>query len=177
MKAEDEFDLIGNAPEMWFSSAIELLTASAELGRVSKEAAQKFDLPFDIPVTRSFWPRLMLRAFAIECLIKAHFLRGGKTLCKGGKYEGIVKNERHDLAKLAREADIATSNVEANLLGRLSAVAIGVGRYPIRRNFDARKKDIQWASPRDENLFRSLIVRLVEPLDEQSLYADLLKEA
>jgi hypothetical protein len=172
MKAEDQFDRFGNEPEAWFSSAIDLLTASAELGRASKEAAQRLEVPF----SRSFWPRLMIRAFASECLIKAHFLRAGKTLCKDGEYRGIVKNERHDLTKLAREAGIVPSKPEANLLDRLSAVAVGVGRYPISKKVSA-PKSVEWRSPRDEILFRSLINRLVEPLDKESLYADFLKEA
>jgi hypothetical protein len=136
-KAKDGFDMIGNAPEMWFSSAMDLLTASAELGRASKEAAQKFNLPFDIPVTRSLWPRLTLRAFAIECLIKAHLLLAGKKLCEGGKYKGPAG---HDLAKLARQAHIATSIPQADLLNRLSVVAVGVGRYPILKNVDSGQK-------------------------------------
>jgi hypothetical protein len=78
--------------------------------------------------------------------------------------------------KLAREANISTREAEANLLDRLTAVAVGVGRYPISRKFDARRKSVQLAS-RDEIPFRSLIIRLVEPLDRQSLYADLLKKA
>ena len=39
---EDQFNMIGNAPEMWFNSAIDLLTASAEVGRASKETAQRW---------------------------------------------------------------------------------------------------------------------------------------
>jgi hypothetical protein len=172
MKGEDQFDIIGNAPEVWFNSAMDLLTASAELGRASKETAQRLEIPF----TRSFWPRLMMRAFAIECLIKAHFLRTGRTLCKGGQYIGIG-NEGHDLAKLARKADIVITDAEANLLDRLRAVSTGWGRYPILKSFDRQGKGTVWASPSDEDLLRSLIRRLVEPLDTRSLYAELLTEA
>lgn len=180
MKAEDQFDMIGNAPVLWFESAMDLLMASAEVGRASSETAKKNGFPH----TRSFWPRLMLRAFAVECLIKAHYLISKKKLCAGGKYTGIVKNERHDLAKLAREAGIATSDEEAHLLDRLSAVSVGSGRYPIFKSFDEPRKTgaseslrIDWAQPRDEVLFRSFIHRLVQPLDKQSMYATLLKEA
>jgi hypothetical protein len=86
MKAEDQLDVIGNASKMWLESALDLLTANAELARASKETAQRFNVPF----SRSLWPRLMMRAFAIECLIKAHFLHAGKKLYLGGKYSEIV---------------------------------------------------------------------------------------
>ena len=180
MKEEDQFDVIGNAPVLWFNSAMDLLMASAEIARSSRETAKKFDMPF----TRSFWPRLMLRAFAIECLIKAHFLCAKKKLCSGGKYVGIVANERHDLQKLARHAGITLSGDEAHMLDRLSAVSVGTGRYPIFKSFDAPRKTgsserlrIEWAQPKDEVGFRTFLSRLVQPLDMQSMYATLITEA
>jgi hypothetical protein len=104
---------------------MDLLTTSAELARASKATAQRLDIPF----TRSFWPRLMMRAFAIECLIKARFLlRAGNTLFKDGKFIGIRNDKSHDLAKLARKADIAITDAEANLLDRLTAVSTGWGK-------------------------------------------------
>lgn len=180
MKEEDQFDLIGNAPILWFESAMDLLMASAEVGRSSRETAKKLDMP----ITRSFWPRLMLRAFAIECLIKAHFLQAKKKLCSGGKYVGVVQNERHDLQKLARHAGIALSTDEAHMLDRLSAVSIGTGRYPIFKSFDAPRKPgsserlrVEWAQPKDEVVFRKFLSRLVQPLDKQEMYAALITEA
>jgi hypothetical protein len=71
IKREDQFDMIGNAPEAWFESAMDLLIASAELRHASKARAQS--LGIGIPFTRSFWPRLMVK-----------LLGGGKKLCKGG---------------------------------------------------------------------------------------------
>jgi hypothetical protein len=174
IKREDRFDMIGNAPEAWFESAMDLLTASAELRHASKARAQS--LGIGIPFTRSFWPRLMVRAFAVECLIKARFLGGGKKLCKGGKYVGM-RNDHHDLVKLARQvADLTISDAEANLLDRLSAVAVVCGRYPIGKRPDSPGSRSKWAS-RNEILFRSLIRRLGEPLDRRSLYSELVKEA
>jgi hypothetical protein len=103
---------------------------------------------------------------------------GDKKLCEGGKYIGIRKDKSHDLAKLARKADVATSEAEAHLLDRLRDVSVGWGRYPIHQSFDvdAQRKGTKWASP-DEILFQSLIRRLVKPFDKQSVYTDLLKEA
>src|SRR5262245_51054097 len=83
-KIEEQFDTIGNAPVVWFESAMDLLMASAEVGRTSGETSGRLGFPF----TRSFWPRLMLRAFAVECLIKAHYLLSKRKLCVGGKYAG-----------------------------------------------------------------------------------------
>jgi hypothetical protein len=171
---EEQFDLIGNAPVLWFESAMDLLTASAEVARASRETANASDVPF----TRSFWPRLMLRAFAIECLIKAHFLLAKNVLCSGGKYVGIVAKERHDLQKLARHAGISLSSEEAHMLDRLSAVATGTGRYPIFKSFDAPRIDgsserlrIEWAYPKDDIVFRGFILRLIAPLNQRSRHA------
>ena len=180
MKAEDQFDLIGNTPFLWFESAMDLLMASAEVARSSRDTAKKFDVPF----TRSFWPRLMLRAFATECLIKAHFLSAKKELCSGGKYLGVVAKEGHDLQKLARHTGITLSADEAHMLDRLSAVSVGFGRYPIFKSFNAPRKTgsserlrVEWAQPKDDVVFHTLLSRLVQPLDKQAMYANLVKEA
>jgi hypothetical protein len=180
MKAEDQYDLIGNTPRLWFESAMNLLMASAEIASASRKAAAKLK----VPMTRSFWPRLMIRAFALECLIKAHHLRSGEKLCVGGEYRGIVKSEKHQLQKLARHVGIPISVNEAHMLDRLSAVAVGSGRYPIFTKFDAPRSfgknerlRIQWQTPADEVVFHAFLKRLVTPFDPQAQYDFLTEEA
>ena len=181
MKPEDTYDTYGNAHITWFESAMDLLTASAELKRQVKASVLKTGIPF----SRSQFPRLMLRAFALECLIKCHFLRSKKgKLCIGGKYVGVVKSERHDLVKLARSTGLPMSAEEEHVLDRLSAVAVSVGRYPIHKRFDGPKKSgtntplqIQWSEPADEATFQSMIRRLVTPIDTLNMYSEMLKDA
>ena len=109
-----------------------------------------------VPFTRSFWPRLMLRAFAIECLIKAHCL-SKKKLCSGGEYVGVVRYEKHDLQKLALHTDITLSADEADMLDRLSAVAVGTRSISDIQEFQCTSKTgssellrVEWAHPKDE---------------------------
>ena len=181
MTEEEIFDLMGNMPGRWFESAMDLLKGSAELSEHAVTQAEKSGIPF----TRSFWPRIMLRAFALECLFKAHYLlRGPDKLCQGGKYVGVVKNERHDLALLAKSASVTISDAEEQLLDRLSAVAVSVGRYPIAKsaNFPKRIKNgerlrLEWSSPRDEQIFKALRDRLIAPFDPKGIYRRILKDA
>jgi hypothetical protein len=181
MKDEDAYDQIGNMPILWFESAMDLLKGSAEIRQQVKIETAATGFPF----SRSFWPQIMLRAFAIECLLKAHFLRTGKgKLCSGGKYRGVVKNERHDLSLLARGAGFEISADEEHMLDRLSAVAVSAGRYPIFKNATAPNKfrngerlRIEWGEPKDEIVFAPLRDRLIAPFDSKGVYRRMLKDA
>lgn len=172
MYEKEQFDYIGNTPDFWFESAMDLVMASGEIGRASHETAKKMGFHH----TRSFFPRLMLRAFALECLIKAHYLLAGNKLCSQGEYKGVVQKEGHDLRRLACHTDIKLSADEADMLERLSAVVVGIGRYPIFKKFNATRP-AGWSEPQDEIVFHAFLARLVQPLDQKSLFATIIKDA
>ena len=137
---------VGNACGNWIHTARKLFAGSTILRRGrerafanlrSREATIEILMP---------WTELMLTAFAIECLIKAIWIKQGHQLAQNGKYVPMIKNERHQLVPLCRAAGIALDRREADVLGRISDIAGSIGRYPIARRASQRKRACSWSS-------------------------------
>lgn len=165
MQTIPQYDRLGNIPRVWVESALDLLTTSAELQFYWNDTVAKREVPF----SRSFAPRLMIRAFAVECLLKALILLDGGQLCVSGK----LQEKEHNLSKLADRARFALTDKERHVLKKLSAFATGTGRYPIWTRWDRLQRigghndfRADWGSPRDDVIFRSIVVRLMEPFEE-----------
>lgn len=146
-----QFETGGNLPRCWFGSAFDLLTAADVLDRF------KGDLRGEIietmrsgrheepKMTRRRWERMsvetvspMLRAMAIECLLKALWLKHGGMLAKDGRYVGVSKKNEHrlhDLAKaVSQKGYIVFTKRELELLEQAS-YWITSGRYPIQSEY------------------------------------------
>lgn len=134
-----QFDIGGNEPAWWFTTAFSLRTAADVLesfqGPLMSQVKTK--------VTRSDYEQqsikrvhAMLLAMAMECLLKALWLKYGGTLAKGGKYIRIPSAKDHRLDQLAvavsLKGDINFPPQELELLERAS-FWITSGRYPIPR--------------------------------------------
>jgi hypothetical protein len=52
--------------------------------------------------------RAMLLGYAVECGLKALWLRTGKDLIRGGKYRGVNGAQDHNLVQLANVVGLLT---------------------------------------------------------------------
>jgi hypothetical protein len=116
---------------------------------------------------------LMLRAFAVECLIKATWLQQGGLLFQNGRYKGVDGDKGHDLVALARRVGIELGAEEADALERLSDYAVGPGRYPLpssvektapRSNPAGGTRPRSYWGPADEFPLEQLVQRLRDTL-------------
>lgn len=134
-----QFDVGGNEPAWWFTTAFSLRTAADVLksfqGPLISQVKTK--------VTRSDYEQqsvtrvhAMLLAMATECLLKALWLKYGGTLAKGGRYICVPRAKDHSMDQLAAavslKGDIKFTPQELELLERTS-FWITSGRYPIPR--------------------------------------------
>ena len=113
-------------------------------------------------------PSIMLRAMAVECLLKARAADRGMILAKDGRYVlKLPKVRDHDLVALAKAVDFEMTDREEFVLGRL-ARWITAGRYPIQKRWDdqVRVKDgmiefltVGW-HPDWDDVFQDVIDRL-----------------
>jgi hypothetical protein len=81
----------------------------------------------------------MLRACAIECLLKAVYLDGGNILAKDGRYQKPPAPD-HDLVGLARLAGLGPSPTVEAMLAKLQRW-VTVGRYPIETSWQRSYPD------------------------------------
>jgi hypothetical protein len=85
--------------------------------------------------------RAMLLGYAVECGLKALWLRKGNELVTGGKYRGIRGAQDHNLVQLANAVGFAVSPKEEGVLNRLSRFARFAGRYPVAKTANEMAPD------------------------------------
>jgi hypothetical protein len=173
------FDKVGNSPTSWLSCADDLLAACHFLSKHSATLNHDWGTiggsPPDMDEVRIFGVIKMLRGMAVECLLKALWLKSGGELARDGVYIQIPGTEKnpHNLVKLAAKVatrvSLTLTVAERDLLKRLSLSIFG-GRYPVPRNWQHTKiqplfnggKGLPcgWLIPSDEKLFASLLNRL-----------------
>jgi hypothetical protein len=154
----------------------DLLAAAAVL-RERREAVN----PQPVPVAsewRTHPIELMLNGMAIECLLKALWVKRGHTLAKDGKYVPVPHAGAHDLVQLARVLHLTLSSLEKDVLRRLSHFIEYGGRYPVptdanklqltRTPRGGRAEATHWNTPSDQRLFDTVVSRVNRLLDESS---------
>jgi hypothetical protein len=167
------FDRKCNRASNWFDKADDLLFSSKILcDRCGFLNTQ----PDDIFAgdSKILWVINMLRAMAIECLLKGVWLLSGEILAEDGKFKGIPGANNHKLLSLSKKVsekiDLKFSKEECILLDRLS-YCITFGRYPVQKDCSIGQKiphptgsrgvlGYEWALPRDERLVESIIDKL-----------------
>ena len=171
--AKVQFERAGNSPDAWQSVVDSLLFASQVL-------TERYDAPDSnssvVPTQNSNRTRLggvelMLRGMAVECLLKALWLKQGNLLVKAGKFEPVSGAGGHDLPQLAHAVSLCPTELEIDLLKRLSHFIEYGGRYPIPKASDklrltknprgGRAVATTWLTPSDNQLFDKLVFRLV----------------
>jgi hypothetical protein len=140
-----QFELAGNTRAWWFDRANALHTAADVLdgfsGTIDEELRQGSG---ERKVTRHQYERLnvqgvspMLRAMAMECLLKALWLQHCGPLAKDGKYSGPTHHRLNELAKtISEKSNLQFSDRELELL-KIVSRWIFSGRYPIPGKADA----------------------------------------
>ena len=184
---EYTFDDLANSPYFWKEKALDLLMAS----KILRQAEESYEMEIDgekvkVPFLRSYWPKIMIRAFALECLIKALWLKNGNILYQGEKYVGIDGMKLHHLSKMFEAVGIILSDEKRNLLDRLSAVSVADGRYPFpsKKNlFDKfnRGKNgefrVKWSLPQDDSLFTEIQEHLMSKLQYKPEIMEMFRNA
>ena len=166
----------GNMPETWRSCAGDLLAAAAVL-RENRESVTRGPEPAP-DAWRTHPSELMLSGMAIECLLKALWVKQGHNLVGDGKYVSITGAGDHDLVQLAGVLELTLSDLEKDVLRRLSHFIEYGGRYPVPKNAErlqlttsprgGRGSATTWATPSDQLLFDVVVTRLEQLLDERS---------
>jgi hypothetical protein len=175
-RAIEQHTWAGNAPQAWRSCAGDLLAAAVVL-RERRENIGPSSLP--VPNAWRLHPsELMLDGMAIECLLKALWLKHGHELARDGRYVGIPGAAAHDLVQLAGMLQLTLTEMERDVLRRLSHFIEYGGRYPVPK--DAEKLRLirtpqggqgaatTWSTPSDQLLFETVVGRLDQLLDEGS---------
>jgi hypothetical protein len=119
---------------------------------------------------------LMLDGMAIECLLKAAWVKQGHKLAKDGKYLGVPGAGDHDLVQLAGALKLKLSALEKDTLGRLSHFIEYGGRYPVPKDADklqltraptgGRAAATTWCTQNDYVQLEAIVRRLDQLLDE-----------
>lgn len=162
----------GNLPRAWEAAAEDLLAAA----QILKERHESFDReslgPGDsMPPESGVKPvELMLRGMAIECMLKALWVKQGNAIVRAGKYLGVHGAGQHDLPQLASATGFQIDAVETDLLRRLSHFIQYGGRYPVPRDASqlrlirsaggGRGAATSWSTPTDQNSFDEIVRRL-----------------
>lgn len=153
----------GNDPDPWITAANDLIASRDSLAQnraLAEEAAKSTPMPRMVPShARSYWVELMLVGFALENLLKALLLVRGKVLYRGGKLLKLEGVKSHDLAALADHAGFELHAEERNLLGNLSLIMVGVGRYPFSPNPGRQVTTEGWSDYADRRVIE--IVRRI----------------
>jgi hypothetical protein len=170
---------IGNLPFAWRSTADSLLFASRVLREYCAVAPEPEELGKvgDLTLlkepsadTRLAPIELMLRAMAVECLLKAIWVHSGHKLSNGGDFKPIPGAGNHDLVQMADRVGVARSERETDLLKRLSHFMECPGRYPMpgsasdlkptRSLGGGRSSPGGWTHGTDDHAFKALVARL-----------------
>lgn len=163
----------GNSPHAWESRARDLLAAATVL-RHHRESMDSNSAP--APTALILPAELMLDGMAIECLLKAAWVKRGHKLAKDGKYLGVPGAGDHDLVQLAGALKLKLSALETDTLRRLSHFIEYGGRYPVPKDADklqltraptgGRAAATTWCTPNDYVQFEAIVRRLDQLLDE-----------
>jgi hypothetical protein len=86
--------------------------------------------------------RAMLLGYAVECVLKALWVRKkGNDLIRNGKYVGVKGARDHNLVQLAQQAGFALTVAETQVMRRLTKFAMFAGRYPVARTPEEMRPD------------------------------------
>lgn len=158
------FDDMANNPLEWSAAANDNLVAAdvidAAMAAATSRAAQGMAAATE-PVMRLSWKSRMLRAYAVECLLKAIFVKNGNKLGDGGM---IIRNAfptNHDLVEMWTVAGLTplpAKDERRHLLEKLAQISTSLGRYPIAMRWNKPKPDLvknslmDWTTSEDQKL-------------------------
>lgn len=166
------FNTEGNSWEGWWCKAEELLSGARCIRQHTKFLDAPSIEPGKEPTGEEIGlhlPMLLLRAFALECLLKARWLQLGHKLFANGKYQRVPNAGDHNLLQLAQVVGIEMNGEEKDVLRRLSAYGTGYGRYPApiqfertrpQREYDGMTRPHAYWGHASERPFEDVVSRL-----------------
>jgi hypothetical protein len=138
----DQFERNANWPLTWRLVANDLLMAADVLLSGYREAQSK-KLRVGRPVSKGFHllsPALLLRAAALEALLKGRAVSRGHRFVVNGNFCPIPRTGKgHDLVLLADATGFSLNGSERDLLCRLSP-HLELARYPIGKSWQTGLK-------------------------------------
>lgn len=151
------FDWNGNNPDRWVDSANALINSYNLLYKEYKESIKKHEIMWEemrrkgiTTCTLQSDPfsmlnvALMLSGYAIECLLKAIWVKKGNPLARNGKFEDTLGCKSHNLKKIAEKVGVDLNEDEEWLLVRLSEAITSFGRYPIGKKINTEFFGLKW---------------------------------
>lgn len=146
MISDDEnkrfFDKAANNLELWLHRADDLFIASNVLmERIeSKKSSKPSFFDTNPKIYGIIFPAIMLRAFAVECFLKALWISKGNKVATNGVYKiHPLKKEDHDLVEISKSVGFTLHSNEEEILNRLSKFGKSFGRYPVARKWQEQK--------------------------------------
>lgn len=168
------YDAVGNHPVCWILTADDLLCAATILKekRIHFYKNTAFTLAANQPIPpegRILNSEIMLKGFAVECLLKAIWVKNGNVLATNGRLQKIPNVGSHKLVQLVTKLGISISPQQKDLLNRLEIFLTATGRYPVATAWETTKltnspkgPPTRWAMPADDNIYDSLVTLFKE---------------
>jgi hypothetical protein len=134
----ERFDRVGNDPHAWNATAVMLLAAADLLKNPPEREGMIHP------------PEMMLRGFALECLLKGLWVSQSKSLYKDGQYQRVKDVnghdvQDHDLRGLADAIGFPLNPEQRYVLERLTAYTTVIGRYPLPKRPE-QQQVFRWTS-------------------------------
>jgi hypothetical protein len=128
LTSKQEYDNLGNDWVLWVIWVHALRDSVAHI--LHREYARhpkgkEVVMPMTLAVSA------MLLGYAIECALKALWVKKGNKIAQGGKLVGVPQCGDHELLQLSRAVDFSLTEKEKDLLVRLSKYVKFEGRYPV----------------------------------------------
>jgi len=162
-----DFDQCGNSLELWAECGWRLLLAASAVEKMlSPDKSFEFVECCETALyVHLIGPLLMLRAFAMECYLKALYLAQGRTLGRKGNLDLPGELKKHRLVGMAKAVGIGATGEEELMLDQLGKY-VERGRYPVMqthwaklspRNSDGTRRRTTVWSLEDEQHFWGFI--------------------
>lgn len=168
--AKQHFEQAGNSADAWQSVSNDLLFAAQVLLERVRAADALAPNQLSVENGHLFPVRLMLTGMALECLLKALWVKQGNQFVEAGAFKSVARAGPHDLVQIAQAVALNPNSFEIDLLRRLSYFIEYGGRYPIPKVSKklemisspggGKASPMTWSTPSDETLLEKLVLRI-----------------
>lgn len=154
---------MGNSWVAWLAWAFALEEAEVSLGDRTSHWIEKGQVVMPMLLC----VRAMLLGYALECCLKALWVKRGNKLIHNGKYEGVKGANDHDLVQLAQATGFTAKSNDMDVLRILSKFIRFAGRYPVAKTTNEMKpdgltqEDVGFFSKQDFRVAESILNRIV----------------
>lgn len=165
-----KYDAMANDYIQWIEAANDNLIAADAISEAIIAAMKHSG---NQPAMRLHWKILMFRAYAIECLLKAVYLKNGNRLASGGSFIHTALPKGHNLVAMWKLVSLPPLTKEwRGLLEKLTQISTSLGRYHIGLAWNKPKPNLaknsimDWTTGEDqvlESIIRELKLHFTHP--------------